>query len=134
MGEPIYKRIVLKLSGEALQGSKPHGIDQDTLITVAKQVKEIRAMGLDVAIVLGGGNCSSIDVEGKGLPGTTPNCANAQDPRSTTKINHDITMLAIVFDGKQAHFRCGMSACAECHAGFKDNHLAVVIGFVDPGW
>ena len=56
MSDPIYKRIVLKLSGEALQGSKPHGIDQNTLITVAKQIKEIRAIGLDVAIVLGGGN------------------------------------------------------------------------------
>ena len=56
MNKPIYKRIILKLSGEALQGSRPHGIDQDTLISIAQQIKEIRGLRVDVAIVLGGGN------------------------------------------------------------------------------
>ena len=56
MDKPIYKRIILKLSGEALQGSQPHGIDQDTLISISDQIKEIRDLGVDVAIVLGGGN------------------------------------------------------------------------------
>jgi len=53
---PVYKRIVLKLSGEALQGRKPHGIDNSILISIARQIKEVREMGVDVAIVLGGGN------------------------------------------------------------------------------
>ncbi|MCG2706501.1 MAG: UMP kinase [Candidatus Omnitrophica bacterium] len=52
----IYKRIVLKLSGEALQGEKPHGIDQSVLVSIAHQIKEIRDLHVDVAIVLGGGN------------------------------------------------------------------------------
>jgi len=52
----IYKRVVLKLSGEALQGKRAHGIDQPVLVTFARQIKEIRGMGVDVAIVLGGGN------------------------------------------------------------------------------
>ncbi|MGD9015016.1 MAG: UMP kinase [Candidatus Omnitrophota bacterium] len=56
MDKPIYKRIILKLSGEALQGNQPHGIDQDTLISISDQIKEIRDLGIDVAIVLGGGN------------------------------------------------------------------------------
>jgi uridylate kinase len=56
LNKPIYKRIILKMSGEALQGSQPHGIDQDTLISIADQIKEIRELGVDVAIVLGGGN------------------------------------------------------------------------------
>ena len=56
MNKPIYKRIILKMSGEALQGNQPHGIDQDTLILIAQQIKEIRGFGVDVAIVLGGGN------------------------------------------------------------------------------
>lgn len=56
MSKPVYKRIILKLSGEALQGSKPHGIDQDTLISIAEQIKEIEELGVDVAVVLGGGN------------------------------------------------------------------------------
>lgn len=56
MNKPIYKRIILKLSGEALQGSQPHGISQNTLISIAEQTKEIRRLHVDVAIVLGGGN------------------------------------------------------------------------------
>ena len=56
MSRPVYKRIVLKLSGEALQGSQSHGIDQDTLVSLATQVKEIKELGVEVAIVLGGGN------------------------------------------------------------------------------
>jgi uridylate kinase len=53
---PVYKRIVLKLSGEALQGRKPHGIDQSVLISISRQIKEIKNLNIDVAIVLGGGN------------------------------------------------------------------------------
>ena len=54
--KPVYKRIVLKLSGEALQGKEPHGIDQSVLSSIARQIKEIKDLGVDVAIVLGGGN------------------------------------------------------------------------------
>ena len=53
---PVYKRIVLKLSGEALQGKQSHGIDHAVLVSISKQIKEIRNLGVDVAIVLGGGN------------------------------------------------------------------------------
>jgi len=53
---PVYKRIVLKLSGEALQGKKSHGIDHAVLASIARQIKEIRQLQIDVAIILGGGN------------------------------------------------------------------------------
>ena len=56
MSRPVYKRIVLKLSGEALQGKKSHGIDHSVLISIAHQIKEIRELNVDVAIVLGAGN------------------------------------------------------------------------------
>lgn len=56
MSHPVYKRIVLKLSGEALQGKKSHGIDQPVLVSLSSQIKEIRDLKVDVAIVLGGGN------------------------------------------------------------------------------
>ncbi len=56
MSHPIYKRIVLKISGEALQGKKLHGIDQQILVAIARQIKEIRDLNVDVALVLGGGN------------------------------------------------------------------------------
>ncbi|MFH0913289.1 MAG: UMP kinase [Candidatus Omnitrophota bacterium] len=54
--KPVYKRIVLKLSGEALQGRQSHGIDQSVLVSIARQIKEIRQLKVDVAIVLGAGN------------------------------------------------------------------------------
>ena len=56
MSHPIYKRIVLKLSGEALQGKKAHGIDNSVLVSIARQIKEIKELKVDVALVLGGGN------------------------------------------------------------------------------
>jgi len=56
MSKPVYKRIVLKLSGEALQGVKEHGIDNDVLVSLAKQIKQARDSGVQIAIVLGGGN------------------------------------------------------------------------------
>ena len=51
-----YKRIVLKLSGEALQGKLGFGIDSNVLEDLARQVKEIRELGVQVTIVVGGGN------------------------------------------------------------------------------
>lgn len=54
--KPVYKRILLKLSGEALQGKASHGIDQGVLVDIAGQIKDIRGLGIDVALVLGGGN------------------------------------------------------------------------------
>ena len=51
-----YRRVVLKLSGEALAGSKGYGIDPDIADAIAKEIKEVRAAGIDVAVVVGGGN------------------------------------------------------------------------------
>ncbi len=56
MNEPKYKRVVLKLSGEALSGGKEFGICQDTLNSIAGQVKQVKDAGVDMAIVVGGGN------------------------------------------------------------------------------
>ena len=56
MAKPKYKRIVLKISGEALQGKRGHGIDPDVMLSIARQIKEIKGLGIEVAIVIGGGN------------------------------------------------------------------------------
>jgi uridylate kinase len=56
MSKAVYKRIVLKLSGEALQGAKSHGIDHSVLVSISRQIKEVRDLGVDVAVVLGAGN------------------------------------------------------------------------------
>ncbi len=51
-----YKRILLKLSGESLMGTQEYGIDQQRLSDYAEQIKEIADLGVQVAIVIGGGN------------------------------------------------------------------------------
>ncbi len=56
MVEPKYKRILLKLSGEALAGDKKFGFDKDILFNVCKRVKELIDSNVQVAIVIGGGN------------------------------------------------------------------------------
>lgn len=56
MIRPVYKRVVLKLSGEALQGKQSHGIDHSVLVSLSRQLKEIKNLDVDIAIVLGAGN------------------------------------------------------------------------------
>jgi uridylate kinase len=56
MEKPRYSRIVLKISGEALAGTQGFGLQHDMLVTVAQQVAEIRDMGIQVSVVVGGGN------------------------------------------------------------------------------
>lgn len=56
MGNPAYKRILLKLSGEALMGDDSYGINRDTIDRIALEVKEVVSLGVEVAIVIGGGN------------------------------------------------------------------------------
>ena len=56
MAKAAYKRILLKLSGEALEGPGRTGIDSDTLEGIAHQVAEARGMGVEIGLVVGGGN------------------------------------------------------------------------------
>jgi uridylate kinase len=56
MGDPTFKRILLKLSGEALMGSLDYGTDPDRVAAVARQVSAVRDQGVEVAIVVGAGN------------------------------------------------------------------------------
>lgn len=56
MSDVKYKRIILKLSGEALAGEKSSGLDQEMLEGIAEKVKALRNLGVEVAVVVGGGN------------------------------------------------------------------------------
>ncbi|MDX1770688.1 MAG: UMP kinase, partial [Planococcaceae bacterium] len=56
MSEPQYKRVVLKLSGEALAGEQGFGLSPQIIMSVAEQVKEVVELGVEVAVVVGGGN------------------------------------------------------------------------------
>ena len=52
----IYKRVLLKLSGEALLGDRSYGIDPKRIAQYAKEIKSVTELGLEVAVVIGGGN------------------------------------------------------------------------------
>ncbi len=54
--QPVYKRIVLKMSGEALSGDNGFGIDPDRAEEIAEKIKKVHALGVQVAVVIGGGN------------------------------------------------------------------------------
>ncbi|MGL4947186.1 MAG: UMP kinase [Cetobacterium sp.] len=62
--KPVYNRILLKLSGEALMGDQEFGISSETITSYARQIKEIVELGVEVGIVIGGGNIF------RGLSGT----------------------------------------------------------------
>ena len=53
---PSFKRILLKLSGEALVGSQSYGIDTKVAVAVAKEIKTVHDLGVEIAVVIGGGN------------------------------------------------------------------------------
>ena len=68
MGEPLYRRVVVKLSGEYLAGHRPFGIDQPTLDRVAGDLIEAVERGIQVAVVVGGGNIfRGVDVSSRGV-------------------------------------------------------------------
>ncbi|MFT9494976.1 UMP kinase [Anaerosolibacter sp.] len=70
MVRPKYKRVILKLSGEALAGDQGFGLNEKTIDSIASQVKEIFDLGVEVSIVVGGGNFWR-GRSGKGMDRTT---------------------------------------------------------------
>src|ERR687894_26254 len=52
----VYKRVLLKLSGEALMGAQPFGIESETATRIAQDIAEIQQLGVETAVVIGGGN------------------------------------------------------------------------------
>jgi uridylate kinase len=56
MSKPAYKRILLKLSGESLLGNLRSGIDYDRALAIGREIREIHEMGVEIAVMIGGGN------------------------------------------------------------------------------
>ena len=104
---PIFKRIVLKLSGEALAGDKGTGIDDVTIIRIANEIKEIQKLGVQVSVVVGGGNFwRGIDAKEMdrttsdhiGMLGTVMNALALQDALEDMSV---ITRVQSAIDMKQ---------------------------------
>src|SRR5262247_160278 len=72
MTQPTYRRVIVKLSGEALAGAEGYGIHQPTIDAIAKDVVAAHALGIAVGVVVGGGNIlRGVAVAGAGLPRAT---------------------------------------------------------------
>ena len=68
MAEPVYRRVVIKLSGEFLAGSQSFGIDQPTIDRVADDLIAAQKLGIEVAVVIGGGNIfRGVEVSSRGV-------------------------------------------------------------------
>jgi uridylate kinase len=69
MTDPIYKRVIVKLSGEALNGAKPFGIDQATVERIAADLAATAKLGVELGVVVGGGNIfRGVEVSERGVP------------------------------------------------------------------
>ena len=72
MAEPIYRRVLVKVSGEALMGPDGFGINQQTLERIAADLVATAALGVSIGIVVGGGNIfRGVQVSEKGIPRLT---------------------------------------------------------------
>ncbi|MBI2399614.1 MAG: uridine monophosphate kinase [Deltaproteobacteria bacterium] len=70
--ETRYKRILLKLSGEALMGDKEFGVDTSVITSIAKEIKDVHDKGVEVAVVIGGGNIfRGVSASAKGMDRAT---------------------------------------------------------------
>jgi uridylate kinase len=56
LGKPVYRRVLLKLSGEALMGEQAYGIDEGVLAVLSREIREVASLGVKIALVVGGGN------------------------------------------------------------------------------
>lgn len=95
----MYKRILLKLSGEALSGGKGFGLDAETTRAVARQVKEAAELGTQIAIVIGGGNfwrgrssegIDRVKADQIGMLGTVMNCLYVSEIFRTEGMNTSV--------------------------------------------
>ncbi|CAK8053799.1 UMP kinase [Eupransor demetentiae] len=110
MTDTKYKRVLMKLSGEALAGKKGQGIDLETVGEIAQELKDVHEMGTEIAVVVGGGNlwrgepASKVGMERSradytGMLGTTMNALVLQDALEragvATRVQTAITMQQI---------------------------------------
>jgi uridylate kinase len=103
--KPKFRRVLLKLSGEALLGSEPYGIDYDKALAIAREIKDVHDRGCEIAVMIGGGNIF------RGLRGT-------QSGMDRVSADH-IGLLATVING------IALQDALE-HAGVVTRHVAAL--------
>lgn len=72
LDEPVYRRVLLKLSGEALMGGREYGLDPETVNRIAREIRDAAATGVQVCLVIGGGNIfRGVSAAARGMERTT---------------------------------------------------------------
>ena len=113
-----YKRILLKFSGEALMGNGDFGLDAETLKSVVSQVKSLRDLGVEVGIVVGGGNIfRGAQIQGSGIQRTTGDHMGMM----ATVINALALRDVVESMGMKAHVLSAMSIEGIATDGFNAN-------------
>lgn len=111
MSAPAYKRILLKLSGEALMGDGDYGIDPKIIARLASEIKEISDSGVQVAIVIGGGNI----FRGAGLAQSGMNRVSGDHMGMLATVMNSLAMQdALVKAGSRAHVLSALKMTQVC--------------------
>jgi uridylate kinase len=103
--KPVYKRVLVKLSGEALMGEQPFGIDTDVFQMMAQELHQVHALGVETAVVIGGGNIfrgfaasargmDRVSADHMGMLATTINALALQD--ALEKLNTHTRVLSAI--------------------------------------
>jgi len=106
MANPKYKRILIKLSGEALAGERGVGIDIQTVQTIAKEIQEVHSLGIEIALVIGGGNLwrgepaaeagmDRVQADYTGMLGTVMNALVMADSLQQVGVDTRVTAIAM---------------------------------------
>ena len=133
--KPKYKRVLLKLSGESLAGEMKHGIDFETVLKICKPIKECVDAGVEVGIVVGGGNFWRGRSSGACARWPGSGFAAAQPLFGVALVGH-VDGIAL----RAARSARGVADCADAHAlpgidaviGQADRALGLVLAPVDP--
>jgi uridylate kinase len=111
MGEPVYRRVIVKLSGEALSGPEGFGIHQPTVDRIAADLVASSALGIELGVVVGGGNIfRGIDVSSRGVSRPTGDAMGML----ATVINCLVLEAAIERQGKPARTVSALAMPAVC--------------------
>lgn len=114
--EPKYKRILLKISGEALAGDLGYGIDPEIISGIAEEIKEIVGLGVEVALVIGGGNIfrgvaaasrgmDRASADYMGMMATIINCVAMQDALEKADVDTRVQSAIVVQEVAEPYIR-----------------------------
>jgi uridylate kinase len=125
MGEPIYRRVIVKLSGEALAGAEGFGVHQPVVDRIAADLVAAAALGIDIGVVVGGGNIfRGIEVSARGVSRPTGDTLGML----ATVMNCLVLEAAIERQGKAARTLSALAMPEVCETYTRERALDLLAG------